>query len=271
MKTLIYALTVGFVVTGTLASSFGQNFVVPVYARYDDHVYFVKAWHTFSFLGREETKDSRNVATKAVDQGSAWCADVNGKRVLVTAAHILGIKTCTFDGFEGELKKQIESDTWVAKILEVQRTSRVVVGGLAYEPSKIAWPSLGGASSDACFLYMEDDAVFSRIKPIAIANKLPAVSESVDCYGFPGTTDQQVETITVSSVDQQSGYFTLNKPVDNGYSGGLVMSKGKEAYGVIVGTAPNGKQTIALLVTEKLLRSTAPQPASKVLKNTFTP
>ncbi len=210
----------------------------------------------------------------SVDMGSAWYVSVDGTNMLITAKHVFGLDSCINVEEIRMLQPIITSNCpkcRVFNVYEVIRTSKVIVGGLAYKPKYIAIPVIDGAPSDVAVLYMESNQVYDVIKPIVLANRPPSAGERVELHGYPGTIQPQIQYAEVSSVQDLEGYCVLNTPVDGGYSGGVVLSSiDKRAYGVIVGN-PNGKQATVLLVTDALLRSTKPQPADEVLSKTFTP
>jgi hypothetical protein len=240
---------------------------VPIYSQCNLTAQYTLGWKKAWWSEKVEKTNS----FVDVMRGAAWRTDVAGEKLLITAAHNLFLKNFGKDQIHKLVKRNWPDNNWVELHGFSHTTTVHVHGGLSRSPKQIALPNLGGGrlELDVAVLYLADNDVFSSINPTPLANKLPEAGESIQIVGFPGTVKQQIAVdLTVSSVEEQSGYFLLNKPVDKGFSGGVVRDKdGKVAYGVIAGNTSDDKQTKVYLVSERLLSSAKPKPVEEVLKH----
>jgi len=243
------------------------EWVQPLYSQCRADVSYKLSWVT-GMIWKDKHYDDRSTTRHPTLKGASWRTDMGSQKLVVTAAHNLFLMGYGKSEVEAELRKLLLGFT-LEEIYKVTYSTSVSVGGLSRKPKQIARPSIGGGKSelDVVVLYLTDEDALSAYRPILLASKLPSAGESVRVVGVMENSQQQVLTeYSVSAVAAQSGYFLLNKPVENGFSGGVVMDKDKEvAYGVIAGNV-NNKQTKVYLVTESLLAAAKPEPAGDVLR-----
>ena len=251
-------------------SNAGERIVVPVYSQFDDVVSIEKGYNDAAWYRKTRKKTvPDNVACPAqFVKGSGWVIDFGGKKLLVTAAHTLGLNTCDFTKAKDCVEEEIAIEhCWVEKVKSVDRKAEVLVGGLAYRPEQVAWLRRNGDPIDAVIIMMENNAVFDGLKTFGLAERAPTEFEKVKIAGFPQTSEQQVDELTVSAVDEKQGLLTLNKAVKPGYSGGVVLNDKGEAYGVISGFV--GEQTTVLLLSNSMLNGLEWQDPVQCLKRNF--
>jgi hypothetical protein len=191
--------------------------------------------------------------------GSFWALQTSDKPIFVTAAHVLGLNW--EPGWIGG--HTIDRETAFLRNVK----ARALIGTLAYEPSDIGRAK---DANDAAFLMARDSMAFKTVRFLSLSDSPPQYGETVQVVGYPGTPVQQFATTSVTSVNEDAGFFVLNQAVDDGYSGGVVLnSSGEKAYGVIVNTDSAHKQTTVLRITPEMLSAIDWHPADEVLNHSF--
>lgn len=205
---------------------------------------WVPSWsspfHTISVLETNEAPPLRKT-------GTAWATELRGKPILVTAGHVIG----TF----GESVLDTKTQASLAGFHRTRQVSEVILGGVGAAPKEIALPK---SESDIALIIPGSSAVFSGLKIYPLANRLPALFESVRAIGFPnGAVFAKQENSTVMSVLVKAGFFVLNEPLESGFSGGVVIDAEGRALGVIANIeksldGASGSTTVLALNREML-------------------
>src|ERR1035437_2021496 len=203
--------------------STGKLFVTLKY----DYTYRVKhfAWSDTWDLGQQQI----------LGKGSFWSIEAPNGIILVTAAHVLGAnwKPQKLGGHDVD-----EKDCFITKF-----ASRALIGTLGYEPAAVGFAK---DLNDAGFLRPKDPGILKTIKALPLSDTPPTYGENVQVVGYPGTPFEQFSNMSVTAVHEDDHFFVLNQAVDDGYSGGVVLSSAGKAYGVIVNTDAGHKQTTVL-------------------------
>ena len=197
-------------------------------------------------------------ADEVVNRGTYWAVMLDGSKIYVTAAHVLGLNTKPTE-IAG-----VKLDNQNGKLLSV--TGRAYMGTLAYTVQEIGQVS---SLDDVAFLRPHEKNILDKVNEITLATKAPASGERVSVVGFPGTPYQQLTEMLVTSVHETEGFMVLNQPVDPGYSGGVVLNSSGQAYGVVVNTDQQSRQTTVIRLTPADLRQIQWSQASAVLSRKF--
>lgn len=171
--------------------------------------------------------------------GTAWILDTGKEKVFVTAAHTMGF------GPRGT-PVQIGAYTIKGDTKATRLNSKTVVGTLAYEIREIGTLS----SEDDILLLRAEEAALSDSRSFKLARKPLKTGETVKVLGYPSTSHEQPQECSVAAVYQK--HFILNKSMDSGYSGGLVLNTSGDAVGLVTGT--EHKQATAVFIPAEALR-----------------
>ena len=196
-------------------------------------------------------------------KGSFWAVHTPDRTILITATHVLGLNLDLreIDGHK------VDQKTWSPdqKTLRLNRVERkVLLGTLSFQPAEVGSVE---RLNDAAFLTAKDSGISKTIKPLILSDTAPKIGEDVQVWGYPGTAYQQHESASVTQV-QDNGFFILNRAVDEGYSGGVVVNSAGNAYGIITNTDQN-KQTTVLRITPEMLQAIDWHPAAEMLNHSF--
>ena len=142
-----------------------------------------------------------------------------------------------------------------------------MVGTLADRPKQVARLRKGEEEIDVALMRLDGGFAKEQLKALSLASHPPKEFETVRVVGFPSTSAQQPNSLTVSTVNSGDGFFVLNAPVDHGYSGGVVLNDRGEAYGVISGV--DAKQTTVLLLNDEMVSHVQWQQADQMLSRTL--
>lgn len=196
------------------------------------------------WLGWWGTVASTNWSSENIDSGTFWATSIQGRRVYVTAAHVLGIKLA-IDSLDGN---KVDNE----KMTIIGRETRAYMGPIGYEVGRV-----GQVTNlvDIAFLEPKKEQMAKEIAPMPIAATVPRNGEKVSIVGYSKTESQQIEEVTITSVYEQEGFFILNRPVEAGFSGGPVINADGQVYGVIVSTDPEKKQTTVIRIKEEDIAS----------------
>ena len=121
---------------------------------------------------------------------------------------------------------------------------------------------LGTVAENPDLALLKTDArVIARMKTFKLATRLPHEGEKVTAIGLPGEEPFQIRvTAKVNSVQGKS--FTIDVPLDPGFSGGVVLSESGEAYGFI--STITGKATTVYILNEETLSSAKWSPYTPI-------
>ena len=199
--------------------------------------------------------------------GSYWQVESNQGVILVTAAHVLGINWEAKEvdlglEWEGQGVKHVVGKQRPYETILQRSFSRVLIGTLAYAPLDIG--TLKG-TSDMAFLRPKNPQVLKDVQMLRLSDTPPRRDERVEICGYPGTGYEQREAAIVTTVREADGFFVLNRPVEPGYSGGVVTNSEGKAYGVITSTDKAEKQTTVLRLTPAMLGRIEWKPAAEAL------
>jgi hypothetical protein len=187
------------------------------------------------------------------ETGTAWATELHGKPILVTAGHVIG----TF----GERVLDAKSQASLTGFHRTRQESTVVLGGIGGTPKEIG---ILKADSDIALIVPGSGAVFSGLRIYPLANRLPALFESVRAIGFPLNAEfAKQENSTVMSVMGKAGFFVLNDALKPGFSGGVVIDADGRALGVI--TSVDKSSTTVLALDRTLLEQFKFDEAKRVL------
>ena len=238
-------------------SALAGNEAVPdtgrLYAEFNWHLQ-LKIHRNSIFSGSDEYQD------KIVDEdvtGSYWSLRGGSQNLLVTAAHVLGINK------KQEFKQIGEyaiNDQNVLKTLNV----RALLGTLSFEIAEVGFIN---EQDDIVFMKPDKEIAFAYVNPFKLTEIAPKLGSHVTAIGHPGTAASKHDTdIVVDSVDAK--VIILNKPLDHGYSGGLICDENSHtAYGVIVSVSD--KQTFVQRLTPRMLGDIHWTPASDAFMKKF--
>lgn len=192
-------------------------------------------------------------------RGSFWVAQPSsGKPVLVTANHILkpyatlkDVKVITTDELASDSqtvvrkKEAVDNVNLILGSLNVSSNLTTLGYGIVRYGTVAGIPDLA--------LLHTDERVIARQKAFKLAARLPHSGEKVIVWGLPGVEPlQNRKSAEVNMV--QGTFFTINDPLDEGYSGGVVLNESGEAYGV-VSTVTEKATTVYILNDEMLSRA----------------
>ena len=119
---------------------------------------------------------------------------------------------------------------------------------LGYNPTQLG--KVAGIQDLALLKTEADASVIARMKTFKLATHRPQEGEKVTAIGLPGKEPfQERKTAEVNIVQGQ--FFTINVPLDPGYSGGVVLNESGEAYGFI--SSVTEKATTVYILDDKTL------------------
>ncbi|MCC5808320.1 MAG: trypsin-like peptidase domain-containing protein [Opitutales bacterium] len=169
--------------------------------------------------------------------GTAFLVDYDDRLFLVTAAHVIsGPRTPDFIEAEG---------IRVERNQITEASFRFRVSHLAARPQKIAVDR----HSDLAVIMIEREVLDAlNLRPLRSSRTHDAsrsvlrwgrssrgplsVDEQVRVWGFPGTTQPQVNPGDMRVTSVQPNYFVLNSGIEGGYSGGPVVDNDDNLVGV---------------------------------------
>ena len=203
--------------------------------------------------------------SRVYTSGTAWAIDVNGRRLLVTAAHVVGVGDRPPPVHFEEIKNGKIVSRGPIKLGEVKERDlsyrvRVGLGDLG---SAVATIGIIPGLVDAVLLEPADSRIWREIRPTSVAATAPLAQEEVTVVGYPGTFSEQLTKAVIASVSSQQGYFVLSRALEPGYSGGLVKNRAGEAVGVV--SSVTHEQTTVLLISRRALSGASFRPASELL------
>ncbi len=197
----------------------------------------------------------RSATVNTPSTGTCWVTEHNGEKIIVTAAHNLGLTV-----------KARPSEVGGKKVREIASlTAKPVLGTLAYEVAKVG---LLKGRYDVAFILPADTNAFngSRVIPLA---RVPAKREDkVKIYGFPNTSSPHPTDTTVVDFTLGQDYMKFATPLEPGYSGGVVLNADGKALGVVIAT--EAKQSTAIVVNAAVLSRVQWRTAREVLTQDFS-
>jgi hypothetical protein len=189
--------------------------------------------------------------------GTYWPVFASGETLYVTAKHVVLPPLPT-----AILNEPIDGTN--SKIVGVE--TRAYLGRLAEVVGSVG---IVDNLQDVAFLRPERSAAFIPGSPFSFATNAPRVGEVVQVFGFPSESGthsaptQQIEEYLIASVHEDQGYFTLNRPVNAGFSGGPVVNSQNGVYGVVSCGDTNNTQTTVMRLKQDHLASIHWKPMSE--------
>lgn len=203
--------------------------------------------------GRERPKISEKIPVT----GTFWVTmDRDGKRILVTAAHNLGLGP----GQPAEINgKKIGG-----RLKLFSMSTIPLLGTLAYEISEVGFI---GPTYDVAFLRPADTNVFQGSRVINLADVPSKLEDRVKIFGFPGTANPQPKASTIVGFSSKQDYMVFGDPFEPGYSGGVVLNSDNKAVGLVIAT--EAKQASAVVLNAAVLARIKWQRFSEVQTRKF--
>ncbi|MHC4251627.1 MAG: S1 family peptidase [Planctomycetota bacterium] len=163
---------------------------------------------------------------RVVRTGAGFLVEAEGRTLLVTAAHVASGPVHPAVIVDGGSKTVIDGD----RVRVTASTFRVRVGDLSLPPSQV----LVDREADVAVFSLDDEALgLLGLGGFDLAQASPETGDEVAVWGFPGTTVPQLKRgMLVSAIERF--YFALNRPLDEGFSGGPVVGAGDRLLGVIL-------------------------------------
>ena len=187
------------------------------------------------WLGGKWSTNSESITVA----GTYWPLTFGDRYFYVTAHHVISpqLLATSSGAVDGTNTKVIS------------RKTRAFLGTLAEPVGEVGSIS---TLKDVAFLRPKrKQALEVALSPMILSTNTPHVGEAVKLIGYPGTSYQQVESGTVSSVQEDSGFFVLNKPVNSGFSGGPVLDQQNHVYGIVSSGDTNNQQTTIVRLRQK--------------------
>jgi hypothetical protein len=183
-----------------------------------------------------------------ISKGSGWATIANGVPVFVTAAHVVGLNSVPYELAGKKIGER-------CKIIE--RTIRIYAGGLAFEPDRFGWLLKPNGLSptdhaDAAILVFAAIDVFKDVTVFSLADALPLSGDPVTAIGFPGTPVPQTVMAVVTYSDAAQRFFFIDRPLDDGFSGGVVLNQKGKALGVFIGNKSSRQGTVLSIGSKDL-------------------
>ena len=175
-----------------------------------------------------------------ITRGSGWATIVKGVPVLVTAAHVVGLNS---------VPQVLGRFTIGEKCKISERKIRIYVGGLAFEPDRFGWLLKPNGLSptdhaDAAILVFSSMDVFKDVTVFDLAETMPMSGDPVTAIGFPGTPVPQTMMAVVTYSDPLQRFFVIDRPLDDGFSGGVVLNQKGKALGMFSGNKSSRQGTV---------------------------
>lgn len=230
--------------------------------RYTQKLYCNLTWSIFSWeivepggLFKKEVKEWVWNVKQTVATGSFWVADVNGQKVIVTAAHNigLGLEPTQIDDISLDDDNSLDSLT-IAPAL----------GLLAFEIAEIGFPE---PRADWIAIRPRQQTALMASKAIPLGDMLPQLGDQVRILGYPDTPHELEEMTTIAAIGANGDRLVLNKALEHGYSGGVVLNQKREAIGLVVTTEK--KQSAALFISSAAFSKLNWKPFSAVKERKF--
>ncbi|MBI5767881.1 MAG: trypsin-like peptidase domain-containing protein [Verrucomicrobia bacterium] len=201
--------------------------------------------------------------TRVFTWGTAWAIETSGRRLLVTAAHVVGVgerpPPVHFEEMQnGKIVARNPINLGELKERDFSYRVRIGLGELG---SAVATIGTTPDLPDGVFLEPADSRIWRELRPTALATKNLVKQEEVTVLGYPSTFSEQPTNALVAEI--YPGYFVLNQELDPGYSGGLVTNRSGEAVGVVASVTK--KQTTVFFITQHTLSGASFRPASELL------
>jgi hypothetical protein len=203
------------------------------------------------------TKWQTNAPVEEAFTGTFWPVFANGETIYVTAKHVVLPPPPSLirdEPIDGTNRKIVSSET------------SAYLGRLAED---VGWIGVVENLQDVAFLRAERNVAFIPGAPFVFATNAPRVGEEVKVVGFPSDSEtrsapnQQVEKYLVASVHEDQGYFTLNRPINAGFSGGPVVNSENGVYGVVSCGDTNNTQTTVMRLKQDQVASIHWKPVSE--------
>jgi S1-C subfamily serine protease len=163
---------------------------------------------------------------RVVRTGAGFLVNGEGARLLVTAAHVASGPASPAEIADGETRTKVDGERVSVK----GATFRLRVGDMSLSPSRI----LVDRAADVAVVSFDDESL-ALLGPggFDLVGGTPTAGDEVAVWGFPGTTVPQLGRGTRVSAIEES-YFALNRPLEEGFSGGPVVGSGDRLLGVIL-------------------------------------
>ena len=248
--------------------------VIKVFSAFDLQVTEVLSW-THMILGviPGGHKIWREVVVRRVElQGTAWGTWLDGAPVLVTVAHNMGFGVefrggKVIKGQDGplqELRKELGDGSYTEQSVMVR--TNVVFGDYGVPPREIGMvprPNPGEieARGEVAVIKPADPLVFEELHLVDLANRMPSPLDKVTVVALPGTTYPDSQSAEVTFISPDESFFVINKGVQPGASGGVVLNENHKALGVVASVDVATKQTTVWSVNKGLLKRLVWSPA----------